>query len=301
MPADLARPTEHDNLIKSRNLEIQVVDHCNLDCLGCSHDSPTMPPRGEDPGRLARTLSALWQYYRSPLVKLLGGEPLVHPRISEIIRVVKTETHAKVRLVTNGKLLAKRSSALGEVDEVHISVYPHVNVPSDGELVAIAKQLGLSITLQQFNSFRWVRGKQRGDDHLTERVYATCQMVHSWQCHTLRNGWIYPCPPAGTWGAGAQDGVSLLDDCESLRERLRALLHSSGPFHTCKSCLGSVGARYPHRLGARSVPHSLHKGEVDFDFLRVLEKTPEADNSCFQYLRTILPNGDIVPGLPDDG
>ena len=87
--------------------------------LGVRDESPLMPKRHEDPVLLYRSLKALWQCYRAPLLKLLGGEPLLIPAMEEIIDVAKKSTGARVRLVTNGVLLERRYKRLCGVDEIH--------------------------------------------------------------------------------------------------------------------------------------------------------------------------------------
>jgi cyclic pyranopterin phosphate synthase len=145
----------------SKNLEINVVDHCNLDCVGCSHSAPLMARWFEDPDRLARALAILWKFYRTPLLKLLGGEPLLHPNISDIIAVAKKSTGSRLRLVTNGKLLKHRYRRLLGIDEIHISFYPNSIIPKDDELRQIAAYLDVSITIQTFTNFRWARSSRR--------------------------------------------------------------------------------------------------------------------------------------------
>jgi organic radical activating enzyme len=282
---------------RSKNLEIHVVDHCNLDCVGCSHESPLMPRRVEDPAKLAEALTLLWDHYRAPLVKLLGGEPLLHPRLTQVVQAVQAATRARVRLVTNGTLLTKRYHRLQGVDEVHISHYPHVPLPTDPELQQIASALGASITVQDFDAFRWHRSSRRHSRELTERVFRTCQPYHSWDCHTLRDGWFYPCPPAATWG-DTSEGIDLLDTAVDVTEGLDGLLSRREPLGACETCLGSVGRRFTHRRGWRTTSTSPVTPTVDGTFLVQLEQAPGAWNHCYEYRRTIRPSGEIEHHTP---
>lgn len=279
-------------LHRSKNLEIHVADHCNLDCVACSHESPLMVRRLEDPDRLAEALSALWLHYRAPLLKLLGGEPLLHPRIGEVIRAASAATGARIRVVTNGTLLGRRYSLLNGVDEIHVSSYPGVSIPSDHELLQMAANLGAPITVQTFDAFRWHRSPKRDDRRLTERIFRTCQLFHSWQCHTLRGGWFYPCPQAATWGDQV-DGVDLLTPGQDVAAALDRLLLRDEALTTCAACLGSVGRLLPHRRGWRSAPETLASSGVDHDFLARLEEKPDAWNHCYEYRRTLHPSGKV--------
>jgi len=278
-------------MYQSKNLEIHVVDHCNLDCMGCSHESPLMPRRCEDPAVLRRGLGALWQCYRAPLLKLLGGEPLLHPAIDEIISVAKCTTQARLRLVTNGTLLQRRYSVLRGVDEIHISSYAGAVIPDDELLRHIAAELGAPITVQAFGQFRWHRSIPRTDPRITEQVFATCQLYHSWECHTLREGWLYPCPPAGTWGSGHREGINLLEDSPDVEDRINRLFRRTKSLTTCNECLGSVGQLFAHQRGWRVRDDQPREHTVDLDFVHALQLDANAHNECFQYLRTILPTG----------
>lgn len=276
----------------SQNLEIHVVDHCNLDCVGCSHEAPFMSPRVEDPVNLSIDLTRLWRCYRAPLVKLLGGEPLLHPALDEVIVAVQDSTDARVRVVTNGTLLRDRYHMLRNADEIHISTYPEVPLLSDDFLVRIAIDLGATIVVQAFDSFRRHRSEGSRSWELTKRVFHTCQMYHKWRCYSLRAGWFYPCPSAAIWSQH-KDGAHLLNHSKDICRDLGQLLSRKSPFASCSRCMGSVGQRFAHLRGwkiSRSIPVG---DDVDSEYMKELEQSPCAFNSCFEYLRTIHPSGEI--------
>ena len=277
---------------KAKNLEVHVVDHCNLDCVGCSHESPLLPKWLEDPERLATALERLWAFYRVPLIKLLGGEPLLHPNLPLVIESARRSTDARVRIVTNGSLLERRWKALRGVDEVHISHYPGVKLLEDRELSAVSKDLRAPITVQPFDAFRWHRSPVRHHSRTISRVFASCQMYHRWDCHTLRDSRFSPCPPAATWGSDA-DGVNLLDPAIDLADELRRLLGRSDALDTCGSCMGSAGGLIDHRRGWRREQGSRQDATLDESFLQTLEADADAWNGCWRYDRTFFPDGAI--------
>lgn len=281
-------------MFASRSLEIHVVDHCNLDCVGCSHESPLSPHRAEEPRRLSQALSVLFQFYRPELIKLLGGEPLLHRNLADVVAAIKERTDRPVRLITNGVLLPRRLDSLRQIDEIHISSYPGSAIPSDEELAKIARELGAPITIEAFPNFRWHRSTTRGDPSITDRVFATCQLFHRWQCHTVRDGRFYPCPPAATWSARTDESVDLLAKGLDHHKALERLLVREAPFDACGECLGSVGIQYEHRLGWHKQHDLAPEPGVDYDFLQRLEVNPDATNGCFVYKRVIMPDGNIV-------
>ncbi|WP_084011010.1 radical SAM protein [Pseudofrankia sp. DC12] len=275
----------------SKSLEVHVVDQCNLDCVACSHESPFMPRRLENPEALGPSLSKLWQYYRAPIIKLLGGEPLLHPNLDEIIKEVRAATDARIRIVTNGALLNRRHRMLRGIDEIHISAYAGIDIPSDDELQQIAASIRASITIQSFEYFRWHRSPTAHSRQTMNRVFNACQLFHNWQCHTVRNGWFFPCPPAATWG-DSEDGINLLEPGD-ISGALHRLLDRSTPLETCVDCLGSVGKLLPHQRGWKKMQKKLAGAAVDVDFLIALESNADAWNECYEYDRTIYPSGRI--------
>lgn len=88
-------------------VEIHIADHCNLNCLGCSHYSPLAKPRFCDLDDLKINLKKLSKIRKSiGTIRLLGGEPLLNPDVSKVFKVVRNYfEQVKIELVTNGLLL----------------------------------------------------------------------------------------------------------------------------------------------------------------------------------------------------
>jgi hypothetical protein len=192
-------------------------------------------------------------------------------------------------------LLKREFRHLLGVDEIHISSYPATSIPCDDDLRSIAAELAVPITIQVFHHFRWHRSPPQEDGKLTERIFATCQLYHTWQCHTLRDGWFYPCPTAATWGSRNKEGADLLAAGLDHKAEIARLLCSQVPLASCKRCLGSVGQRFEHRLCQRGYEHGLlPRSDPDFGFLTFLELDAAAHNGCFAYDRRILPSGHVL-------
>jgi len=117
-----------------RYLDIHVVDHCNLRCAGCLHFAPLAQKRFLDLEEYDRDLEMLAavdgiEGYFS-CICLMGGEPLLHPQVDEIVRITRKRLeHEPIMLSTNGLLLKRMGDAfwetLVECDvELSISPYP---------------------------------------------------------------------------------------------------------------------------------------------------------------------------------
>lgn len=116
-------------MIRAKTLEVCVVDHCNLRCQHCSHFSPYFKTkRFYDIRRFQRDIDALATVYRPRIVRLIGGEPLLHPEVGGFARYLKTRGLCeRVDLITNGLLLPSVNLDFLEfVDRVQVSVYASV-------------------------------------------------------------------------------------------------------------------------------------------------------------------------------
>ena len=62
-------------------LEHHIVDHCNLNCGGCSHFSPLADPWFEDFDTFKKDFLQLYDITHGNVgvIRLMGGEPLLHP------------------------------------------------------------------------------------------------------------------------------------------------------------------------------------------------------------------------------
>ncbi len=91
---------------------LEVTDACNLECEGCYRPHQDHHKSLED---IAKELEVFKQQRKSDCMSLAGGDPLVHPQIVEIVRMVR-EGGWKPVINTNGlalghKLLARLKEA----------------------------------------------------------------------------------------------------------------------------------------------------------------------------------------------
>lgn len=133
------------------DLEIHVVDHCNLGCKCCSHYSSVAPVRFYSPSELGTQLKRI-----SPIISghirelhLLGGEPLLHPQIEEIVKIVRKYLPTdSISIITNGLLIPKMPASffytLREYNiKLSVSEYPLKFDYSD--MVEHVKEKGIEI------------------------------------------------------------------------------------------------------------------------------------------------------------
>jgi MoaA/NifB/PqqE/SkfB family radical SAM enzyme len=91
---------------------VDVTRRCNLRCIGCKSHSPHLNPSAQreaaaddlDAGMFADLCRELKTIGTGTLVLCGEGEPMLHPRLFDLIALAKT-TGARVVLLTNGSLL----------------------------------------------------------------------------------------------------------------------------------------------------------------------------------------------------
>lgn len=178
-------------------LDIHIVDHCNLNCKGCTAFSPLAKEWFYDVVQLERDLLELSKKIRFFQLKLIGGETLLHPKITEIVQITRRIFPKKsvLSIVTNGSLLPKMPDGFWKVCRENgvfftLSVYPPFQKYLDVYL-KLAKDNGIHVILeynaQNWDNLRCSFRNQRG----AEIFYRSCKQN---TCHKLWNSKLYICP-----------------------------------------------------------------------------------------------------------
>ena len=108
---------ERSKVKPTYEFEVSIVEHCNLNCAYCSHYSPLAKEEYLKPEALAKDLQRIYKISGKQIerVKILGGEPTLHPRLNEILVAArKSVGDASILLFTNGLLLDKMPDSFWE-------------------------------------------------------------------------------------------------------------------------------------------------------------------------------------------
>lgn len=278
---DFEKPTlRTENRLFLANMEVDVVDHCNLTCRSCSHLSPIAKRQSVSAAELARDLSLLSVNIRVGRLKVVGGEPLLHPQLEEILHSIRgAKLCDRVALITNGHLLGRLTDAIcALIDEIVVSSYS--SAPPDSEALleasALAARTGVSFRIDSVSSFREMfRFDQEGPDNLTSRIFETCEIAHVYRCVSVRSGHLYMCPQAHSIARvkgvdPTSDGICISSDPDFVG-RLLQYLSQEVPLEACASCLGTVGRLLEHQqLGRVSWrAHLAAPASASVDYLRL--------------------------------
>lgn len=107
--------------------EVPITDNCNLNCKGCLFASSLTCGIQHVPleqlQKDATRMSEL--FYDVPWIRILGGEPLLHPNIIEIIECYRENfPDSEIDLCTNGLLITKMDQKFWEcIKDNHISIH----------------------------------------------------------------------------------------------------------------------------------------------------------------------------------
>lgn len=192
-----ARPKEE------MEIEYNIVEHCNLNCVHCDHFSPISEKKFADPEEFRLSLEKLRELFGEDIkaIKLLGGEPLLHPRLIDFIRYAR-KYFPKVELIviTNG-LLLKNNTSLMEIFHkydvfLHVTTYP---ISLDYEAIdSLAKRFGIKYRRYidiPVKDTSYIKHMMRQPFNLsgTEPDYNFACCYHFNNCLTLKDGKIYTC------------------------------------------------------------------------------------------------------------
>lgn len=179
-----------------RHLDVHVTDHCNLGCRSCEHYSPICTPWFADPDVLSADFARLAQLFESiEQIFLLGGEPLLHPRVEEFVHIArKAFPDARLCLMTNGLLVTRMQDAVWRaLHDCHAVLlcddYP-IDLPKE-RIAELAAEHDVSLEWMPpaTEFFRAPIDASGSCD--PERAFTACQLQSN--CAIMRDGRMYAC------------------------------------------------------------------------------------------------------------
>jgi len=244
-----------DSFIQLSAVEINVIEQCNLRCKGCDHAMGIIPKRQISSSDILADVEEAAKIMHTRTVRIIGGEPLLHPELPRILRDVKKACIADtLELWTNGVLLNKMTTDAWEnVDGVIISKYPNKNYNWDYSLLnEYANKYNAWFHVRNCNHFTWSsRSNKAKKPVLAKMLHANCREAAT--CHTIRKGKFYKCVQAAfacdrlsVAELEIQDDGVLIHDNPKVIDEIESHLWTHEPLHACYYCLGEFGCAFPH-------------------------------------------------------
>ena len=179
-------------------LEYHLVDSCNLRCAGCSHYSSLLDKLTYTPlDKIIKEMSILKlkTNHGTSLkwLRLLGGEPLLHPELAECIKIIRGYfTETRITLVTNGLLLDKMPDRFYEECkdskvEIQVTNYGIIDIDAIFDYI---KAKNISIEVYRTCKSWYYRNIRLTDGDID--CFKNC--YHKSMCPNYRNGKIFLCP-----------------------------------------------------------------------------------------------------------
>lgn len=256
-------------------IEIQIVDHCNLNCDNCNHFSNLAEPWFMSLEEFEFSLKRIREeFYPHGLERLmiLGGEPLLHPQIKEfcdIARKTFPEKDFNIDILTNGiKLNTMSNEDLNYLVQracFCVTPYPKVSYSDHTKKLMNGGYVGNLASRLFFVSTNI-------DLEPTETAsynYSKCPK-YKLPCYFVKNYKVYICPFSGCahilnekFGTNIQiqegDYVDLrtgtYEDLKKLQEK--------GPAHICAYCNSKCFPIYWSNGSKRELSHYTGISPVD--------------------------------------
>ncbi len=178
-------------------VEYHLVDSCNLNCAGCSHYSSLIDDKKiVQLEFIIKDLTLLKNKVGDKLrwLRLLGGEPLLHPDIKECLkRIRELFPNTQISMVTNGILLKSMDQEFYDICldcKIEIAITDYKIIKNLRSIMIGMRKSGIK-TNYYGNSRIWhyqhIRLTEERIDCLTKCIYKNT-------CNNYRGGKIYLCP-----------------------------------------------------------------------------------------------------------
>lgn len=223
--------------------EINATRGCTNACVACNHASTRYTePYFMEPSVLKRDLDGMKDHLRTKLLFCQGGEPLLHPKITELMGICYDSGIAKqCGVLTNGKLLKTMKDDFWEMlatrkMELRMSCYPDLAPDIVPFAMDMGQKWGFFVRPQTINSFKPLFRKVPDGS-----TYYGCPWA---RCLTIHEGWFYLCPLTAFFPKQFMhlpehiDGIAIEGMSDT---KLDLFLQRDVPLESCKICAGATG------------------------------------------------------------
>ena len=181
------------------SLEVHLVDYCNLNCRSCMHFCPLVKDKKHaNIDEIIRDLIRLNAIKCTPnVLKLLGGEPLLHPNIIDSLELFRgVVPNSEIIIWTNGLLLPKMNIQFYENCKffdikIIVTGYPVKNMTEIQSIVNNYNFIKFDEYFNQHKTF-WESPLHEYKTDLPYINYNKCRIKYG-RCNILKDGKIYQC------------------------------------------------------------------------------------------------------------
>lgn len=178
------------------HFEVHITDHCNLNCRGCAHFSNLCKPTFADLDEFERDMTDMAAHFSAVRqIYLLGGEPLLHPRVAEFVRVARRHfPKTRIYLMTNGTLVTRMGeefwSALHDTGVVLLCDSYPIGLPVQ-EIDRLGREHGVKVEWTEAREEFFKIPIDTTGSQDAAASFRACQGYNN--CPIVKDGRIYPC------------------------------------------------------------------------------------------------------------
>ena len=254
---------DEEQRIVTESMEIHITEHCNLKCRDCCNMSPYNSKIFMKPEEVLGICDFVKLNFRPNMFKICGGEPTLHPKIDEILKIIRqSEVSEILKVITNGLMLFKMSDTFWRlIDQLTISNY--ISAPIRPKLLQVikekAKQFDVMLNIKYVDQFNEIFVEDAIiDKERTQDIYNDCWMRHV--CLIIRNGYFHKCTRSSYMDKNLKlvnksyelenssfscsDGIKLSDP--NFKDKALIYLNNTKPLNSCRHCLGVSGNLRPN-------------------------------------------------------
>lgn len=229
--------------------QVEIVGHCNLNCWSCCAFSPVVKEEFMEVSVFEKDMHRMSQLVPAENLErilLIGGEPLLHPKVEELIKITrKYFPKTNLNIHTNAILLLNMPIDFFELCRKEKVTIIYTQYPIKLDYKKIKKKLdsyGIDYNIFNGETETKVLSKilinSMGDSDYEENfVKCTCTSVE------LSHGRLYTCSQAPSFHRlnnafgtnielGLNDGVDI-HQCQSFEEMIEGLAR---PMEVCRFC-----------------------------------------------------------------
>lgn len=221
-------------MINLHFIDLNITTVCQNRCAACSHAIPFSEPYMMDVETAVRDLAALVPILHVKEVHLVGGEPLLHPKVGEFVKAVRNSGIADtVIVVTNGRAIPKMPESFWEMKaEMILSIYDNLDPEILPMAIALSEKYGFKLIPEGFaRFFTQFRDGDGSSFYSCKERLGGCYTVHEGKFFLCAQSCFFPSRFLGL--TAGIDGLAL----EGITENgLRDFIGREKPLNACRIC-----------------------------------------------------------------
>lgn len=187
--------SEYDSVYDGVELEMHIVDHCNLNCAGCNHFCSLAEPFYISIESFTDQLKLVKE--KIPSLKwlmLLGGEPTLHPQLLDLCIIARNLfPDITIEILSNGKDLSKVIDKAEEFDKLNICfTIARYDIKYNEQDIKDFCKFKNNTRSWGRESFTQTLVDISGSQDMNDKFFNKCH--HQLPCFTLQDYKIYECP-----------------------------------------------------------------------------------------------------------